>query len=569
MTALSVKPPFPVITDTAGQPLEDGFIYIGIANQDPVTNPITVYWDAALTIPASQPIRTLAGYPSRAGTPAVLYVNSNYSITVKNKNNALVYQSLSTTERYGGVVFASDVLYDPAGSNAVQRTVESKLRESVSVKDFGAVGNGIADDTVAIQNAFDYASANNKSVYVPAGTYNIISAITINTPVFNRFSIFGSGGDTTINQITPNEHCIYRPSGNIRITIENISFNCVSGTGKAIYIFGAFSSSIKNVTTLGGAEGIYLPKIFSASLENVRSSSHTEDAFYIEGLITCTLINCYAATLFTAGKSGYVIDGSAELIGCNGCDVSGSGSRAANIVRVIGTTSRVVLTNCNFEDYGDYGIRFDSGSINAKVSSCTFIPGTSTTDIAPVFFVSMQGTPPIFDNNNFLTASGSAGAAFVSNTDNFNIVPIVIGASNVTALTVKGPTLTYNVASCTVESVAFLKYGTKFDHLTCNRFMGFIAPAAATWTVNATSYNVAGKNLVRTANTSATNLNAATGATIEGHRLTIMVNDANTTIKHNVGGAGRFINSSGADIVAPIGKVYEYVYHNFVWWQVG
>ena len=98
MTALSVKPPFPIFTDTAGQPLEDGFIYIGIANQDPVTNPITVYWDAALTIPASQPIRTLAGYISRAGTPARLFAGVNYSIVVKNKNNALVYQSLNDNE---------------------------------------------------------------------------------------------------------------------------------------------------------------------------------------------------------------------------------------------------------------------------------------------------------------------------------------------------------------------------------------------------------------------------------------------------------------------------------------
>jgi len=104
MTALSVKPPFPIFTDTAGQPLEDGFVYIGIANQDPVTNPITVYWDAALTIPATQPIRTLAGYISRAGTPARLFAGVNYSIVVKNKNNALVYQSLNDNAFSGGVV---------------------------------------------------------------------------------------------------------------------------------------------------------------------------------------------------------------------------------------------------------------------------------------------------------------------------------------------------------------------------------------------------------------------------------------------------------------------------------
>jgi hypothetical protein len=66
---------------------------------------------------------------------------------------------------------ANAVAYDPAGLGAVQRTVESKLRESVSVKDFGAVGDGIANDTDAIQNALDYAATSGVAIYVPAGTY--------------------------------------------------------------------------------------------------------------------------------------------------------------------------------------------------------------------------------------------------------------------------------------------------------------------------------------------------------------------------------------------------------------
>lgn len=104
MSALSIQPTYPIFTDIDGQPLEAGYVWIGTANLDPQTNPINVYWDASLTILAPQPIRTLAGYPSRNGTPGRLYVNSDYSIRVMNKNGSAVYSAPSATERYNGSV---------------------------------------------------------------------------------------------------------------------------------------------------------------------------------------------------------------------------------------------------------------------------------------------------------------------------------------------------------------------------------------------------------------------------------------------------------------------------------
>ncbi len=53
----------------------------------------------------------------------------------------------------------------------------TKLRDIVSVKDFGAVGNGIVDDTASIQAAFNFAQTNNKSIFAPSGTYKITSSI--------------------------------------------------------------------------------------------------------------------------------------------------------------------------------------------------------------------------------------------------------------------------------------------------------------------------------------------------------------------------------------------------------
>lgn len=181
MSALSIQPTYPIFTDIDGQPLEAGYVWIGTANLDPQTNPINVYWDAALTILAPQPIRTLAGYPSRNGTPARLYVNSDYSIRVMNKNGSTVYSAPNATERYSAAVISSinaaQVVFDPAGSGAVPTNGQVKWREYVTFQDFGAVGNGVADDTAAVQAAITYASANRLTIWAYGG-FKITSTIS-------------------------------------------------------------------------------------------------------------------------------------------------------------------------------------------------------------------------------------------------------------------------------------------------------------------------------------------------------------------------------------------------------
>ena len=61
MSALSVEPPYPAFADADGQPLEDGYILIGAVNLNPITNPIAVFFNPAMTIAAVQPIRTSGG----------------------------------------------------------------------------------------------------------------------------------------------------------------------------------------------------------------------------------------------------------------------------------------------------------------------------------------------------------------------------------------------------------------------------------------------------------------------------------------------------------------------------
>jgi hypothetical protein len=66
---------------------------------------------------------------------------------------------------------SSKVNFVQTGAGAVQRTVDSKLKDVVSVKDFGAKGDGVTDDTAAIQAAINANSG--KSVFFPPGKYTV------------------------------------------------------------------------------------------------------------------------------------------------------------------------------------------------------------------------------------------------------------------------------------------------------------------------------------------------------------------------------------------------------------
>jgi hypothetical protein len=95
MSALSISPPYPAFAGADGQPLDDGYIWIGTANLSPQVNQIAVYWDPALAIPAVQPIRTSGGYPVYQGTPTRFYTSSDYSIQVLDAKGSVVYTSLN------------------------------------------------------------------------------------------------------------------------------------------------------------------------------------------------------------------------------------------------------------------------------------------------------------------------------------------------------------------------------------------------------------------------------------------------------------------------------------------
>jgi len=143
MPAISVEPPYPAFADADGQPLDDGYILIGTANLNPITNPIAVFFDEALTISAVQPIRTSGGYPVYQGTPARIYTASDYSIQVQNKNGTVVYTSLNGNISFGSVA-----------SNATGTGVQTIF--SVSSEPSTIYINGVYQN----QNTYTFASGN-------------------------------------------------------------------------------------------------------------------------------------------------------------------------------------------------------------------------------------------------------------------------------------------------------------------------------------------------------------------------------------------------------------------------
>lgn len=234
MTALSIQPPFPILTDRDGSPLEAGYIWIGAANLAPQTNPIAVYWDAALTQAAAQPIRTAGGYPVNNGTPARLYVGSDYSILVQNRKATTVYSAPSATERLSNVVVSIDstnVSFLQAGTGAVTRTAQAKMRDFISIFDYipsaehaaiqagtstydctAAIAQAIANNSAVVGQPYGYEKVivfpegwysvqhidltNRRNVWLWAEGYVLIKGINSTTKNF----IFGS---TNYNPTTP------------------------------------------------------------------------------------------------------------------------------------------------------------------------------------------------------------------------------------------------------------------------------------------------------------------------------------------------------------------------------
>lgn len=204
MSASAVSLPYPVFSDLDGSPLSGGYLYFGTAGLNPETNPVSIYIDAAMTTPIAQPVRTLNGYPAYNGSPTNIFVNSDFSITVKNSYKQLVFSRqynntmtsaafVSADDGASGSIFttvqgfitkilssagASIVGFIQSGTGAVLQTIQALFRAlPVTPQQFGAVGDGTADDYAALTAMF----ATGRPWYIPytSGGYKTSGQLTV------------------------------------------------------------------------------------------------------------------------------------------------------------------------------------------------------------------------------------------------------------------------------------------------------------------------------------------------------------------------------------------------------
>ena len=175
-------------------------VNVKISNLPPATTPLTgaelmpvvqggVTKKVAVggTIPAAQILNTPAG--TVAATNVQSAINEIVSDLAASSGSSLV----------GHIA---------AGSGAVVRTVQSKLRDVVSVKDFGAVGDGVTDDTVAITNAVNYIKSVGGILDFPEGEFinNASHTIDADAVVLRGVARWGRPSDPGYNTGTIIKH---------------------------------------------------------------------------------------------------------------------------------------------------------------------------------------------------------------------------------------------------------------------------------------------------------------------------------------------------------------------------
>ena len=241
--------------------------------------------------------------------------------------------SVATSATNGTV--ANLVTYSPPFTGAVDTTVEAKLSESVSVKDFGAVGDGVTDDTDAIQAAINSSSA---VIRIPAGDYKITDkngAYGILISATNK-TIIGDGLE--VASLIYTSSATNRPAISVTASDVHIKGIRIDGTANAtksaqtrancngITFTNASECSVRFCQIIGGHYGLHF--------DNDTGSYGSNDHNIAEG----NILRNFQSTGFIAHRAQYLL-----VQGNDAKDCKNDGFKIAEGTqhsRILGNTSR-------------------------------------------------------------------------------------------------------------------------------------------------------------------------------------------------------------------------------------
>jgi len=205
------------------------------------------------------------------------------AITIPPTGAVLSADLANTTDPTKGAALVGSL---QAGTGAVGRTVQSKLRDLISAKDFGAVGDGVTDDRVAIQAALNAAGTNGGSVYLPPGVFLVSPSGNTCPGSSGIYCLLIPGGVKFLGQsrgatikCTTDAATVLCAAGTSSashvtdIVIDGITVQCGdssnNGLGRGIFLFRADRCTVRNCEIIGARLGLQVDRLSSDTAYNV------------------------------------------------------------------------------------------------------------------------------------------------------------------------------------------------------------------------------------------------------------------------------------------------------------
>ena len=263
---------------------------------------------------------------------------------------------------YKGAAGGYIVQTGPVAGDDVTRSLQSKLDDFASVRDFGALGDGVTDDTAAINRALfqlfcrESTVSSRRSLFFPAGTYRVTDTILI--PSYAK--LYGEGKDSSVITLSANEWSIvadYSAGDRVFVTGEGFYQAQQASTSTAVTALGTTTGT--NKITLSSSTGL------AAGQRIVFSGS---------GATTAGLVPGTAYYILTVVSNDITVSttpsGSTVALNTSGDDFTGIAAFDTTVLSYwqIMTIPAVAITTDDNQTYGLAG----SGSRQIEVHSMGF-----------------------------------------------------------------------------------------------------------------------------------------------------------------------------------------------------